>query len=155
MRVEGLHNLGGLRCNEMCKRNVRSEGCRSSTDLGTRSGTHVQALRVRVISLAIGSPRLSSPTYEMMGLDVQQEGRDHGYRFLSRDVSLSRRKSPARERLLVLYQDSGQWSLTISVSPTRKLWNTLYSGLFLIVLLGTFNCQAKRSGYHSSCLGAG
>lgn len=44
---------------------------------------------------------------------------------------------------------------TISVSPTKKLWNTLYSGLFLIVLLGTFNCQAKRSGYHSSCLGAG
>jgi hypothetical protein len=108
MRVEGLHNLGSLRCNEMRKRNVRSEGCSSSTDLGTRSGTHVQALRVRVISLAIGSPRLSSPTYEMMGLDVQQEGRDHGYRFLSRDVSLSRRKSPARERPLVLYQDSKQ-----------------------------------------------
>jgi hypothetical protein len=59
------------------------------------------------------------------------------------------------QQLLGLDQHSERWYLTISVSPTKKLWNTLYSGLFLIVLLGTFNCQARRSGYHSSCLGAG
>ena len=53
-------------------------------------------LKDRVINLVIRSPCFSSPTYKVMGFDIQQEGRDHGHRFLSRNVSLSRRKSPVR-----------------------------------------------------------
>lgn len=95
-------------------------------------------------------------THVVMRLDVQQERRNHRNRFLPRDVSLQRPPS----NVVSATKDTPNLvitttRLTISVSPTKKLWNTLYSGLFLIVLLGTFNCQANCPGYHSSCLGAG
>ena len=85
-------------------------------------------------------------TYNVVRLDVQQQGRNHRYRFLPAQVSLSGQLDidaslPFRKSVPV------SWELTTSVSPTRNRWNTLNGCDLRTIRLGAESCHASLPGY--------